>query len=304
MLAINYLRQTTAGGAAMDRGTSCRILVCLLLLAGLLLQPSCSSEFVYNRVDRIAQFYIKRYVDLDRDQSQFLKVNLESIKQWHRREELQGYRDFLNTVESDLQQDISGATVAGWVDYLRQAYNDIRDKVLPPMIEVAGTLTTAQVEELAANMEKRNREQEKEYLTRDDTEYRKSAFDEMDDRLSGWLGRLTTEQKQRLQSAVSGLERLDRQWLDGRRAWQKQVIGELQRQPGWQARLTALVNNRSEYTQARDIAANHRNEQRIYAAVADVLNMRTDRQRRKLLEKLHDYQKDLAALQNYPHRSG
>ena len=100
------------------------------------------------------------------------------------------------------------------------------------------------------------------------------------------------------------IERLDREWLNSRRAWQKQIISELQRKPGWQARLTALVKDRAEYTGKRDIAANNRNEQRVYNAVADVLNMRTERQQRKLLEKLHDWKKDLAELQNYRQKSG
>ena len=300
MVIINKI----APGAATSDAAIKKSLVCLLLFAVLLSQTSCSNEFIYNRVDRIAQFYIERYVDLDRDQSQFLKVNLESIKQWHRREELQGYLEFLDTVESDLRHDISGVTVAGWVERLRLAYNDIRDKVLPPMIEMAQTLTSDQIQELSANMEKRNRKLEKEYLSRDDSEYREHAYDEMDDRLSDWLGRLTAEQKQRLHTAVNGLERLDREWLAGRRSWQKQVIDELQRKPGWQARLTDLVKNRTEYSSERDIAANHRNEQRIYNAVADVLNMRSDRQQQKLQEKLHDWQKDLAQLQNYPQKSG
>ena len=279
------------------------LLVLSIIVSGLVVQ-SCSSQFIYDRIDRIAQFYIERYIDLDREQSDFLKVNLESLKEWHRRKELKSYQLFLDKIESDLQSDISGETVAGWVEQLRQAYNAVLDKALPPMIEMARTLTESQVRELAANMEKRNGKLEKEYLSRDEKEYRESAFDEMDDRLDDWLGRLTADQKQRLRTAVSGLERLDRQWLNSRRSWQKQLIGELQRKPGWQDRLTALVKNRTEYTRPQDIAANHRNEQRVYNAVADVLNMRTDRQQKKLLEKLRGWQKDLAALQNYRAKSG
>lgn len=278
-------------------------LVLIIICSGLLLQ-SCSNRFIYDRIDRIAQFYIERYIDLDREQSNILKVNLESLKDWHRQNELESYRVFLSKVESDIQSDVSGETVAGWVEQLRQAYNAVLVKALPSMIDMAQTLTDSQIRELAANMEKRNGRLEKEYLTRDDTEYRESAFDEMDDRLSDWLGRLTPEQKQRLRSAANGLERLDRQWLDSRRTWQKQVIGELQRKPGWQSRLTALVRNRSEYSRTQDIAADHRNEQRVCDAVADVLNMRTDRQQKKLVEKLHDWQKDLADLQNYRQKSG
>lgn len=285
-----------------QRLSSCRR-IWIIILAGLILQ-SCSSQFIYDRIDRIAQFYIERYIDLDKQQSNLLKVNLQSLKEWHRQEELKSYQQFLIEIESDLQKDISAETVAGWVQHLRQAYNQVRDRALPPMIEMAQTLTDSQIQDLADNMDKRNIKLEKEYLSRDDSEYRESAFDEMNDRLSEWLGRLTREQKHRLHAAVSGLERLDREWLDGRRSWQKQIIGELQRKPGWQSRLTDLVKKGNQYTDDQDIAANHRNELRVYEAVADVLNTRNDRQQHKLQEKLDNWKKDLAELQNYRQKSG
>jgi len=285
-----------------QRLSSCRR-IWIIILAGLILQ-SCSSQFIYDRIDRIAQFYIERYIDLDKQQSNLLKVNLQSLKEWHRQEELKSYQQFLIEIESDLQKDISAETVAGWVQHLRQAYNQVRDRALPPMIEMAQTLTDSQIQDLADNMDKRNIKLEKEYLSRDDSEYRESAFDEMNDRLSEWLGRLTREQKHRLHAAVSGLERLDREWLDGRRSWQKQIIGELQRKPGWQSRLTDLVKKGNQYTGDQDIAANHRNELRVYEAVADVLNTCNERQQHKLQEKLDNWKKDLAELQNYRQKSG
>ena len=87
--------------------------LCLCLLAG------CSSEFLYNRVDRLAQFYIERYIDLDRDQSRSLKVNLEGLKEWHRYNELSEYQDFLNQIETDIQLDITPETINGWMSKAR-----------------------------------------------------------------------------------------------------------------------------------------------------------------------------------------
>ena len=145
-------------------------LLCLFLLAG------CSSEFLYNRVDRLAQFYIERYIDLDRDQSNSLKVNLEELKEWHRQDELSDYRDFLNQIETDIQEDITRETVAGWMSNARSAYLRIRDKAIPSLIDVAATLTPAQVEEFSVKLEKRNRKLEKEYLSRDEAEFHKSIF--------------------------------------------------------------------------------------------------------------------------------
>jgi hypothetical protein len=267
-------------------------LLCLFLLA------ACSSEFLYNRVDRLAQFYIERYIDLDRDQSHSLKINLEGLREWHRQNELSEYRDFLNQIEKDIQDDITPESIAGWMSKARTAYFRIRDQAVPAFIEVAGTLTPAQVEKFSARLEKSNKKLEKEYLSRDETEYRESIYEAMDDRLGYWLGKLTDGQKQRLKETAGRMERLDARWLAGRRSWQRRVINELERKPGWQDRLTALIVNRTEYTARGDIDANHRNEQRIYAAVVDVMNMRTEKQQQKLLKKLLEWEGTLASLQN------
>jgi hypothetical protein len=274
-----------------------RLIALFLIPSAFLLLAGCSSQFVYDRIDRLAQFYIERYVDLDREQSSLLKVNLETIKEWHRREELSGYLEFLDRVETDLQAEVTGNTVAAWAVRLQEAYGQVRDHVVPVLIEVAATMSDTQVQEFAANMEKRNRDLEDELLARDDREYREEAYDEMTGRLSNWLGRLEPEQRQSIRQAVDQLERLDRAWLDERRDWQREVITELKREPGWQARLTALAVNRVEYANPQDLETNARNTRRIYTAVAEVLNARTERQRQKLAQRLQQWRRDLAALQ-------
>ena len=271
----------------------------LLFIMGLLclyLSGGCSSEFLYNRVDRLAQFYIERYVDLDRDQSHSLKINLEQLKEWHRRNELSEYQGFLHQIEMDIQGDITPETISGWMSSARTAYVRIRDQAVPALIDVAATLTPGQIEKFSARLEKRNRKLEKEYLSRDEAAYREYIVEEMDDRLSYWLGNLTDSQEQRLVQTADRIERLDARWLAGRRSWQRRVINELERKQGWKDRLKALIMDRTEYTDQEDIEANHRNEQRIYAAVADVLNMRTDKQQQKLLKKLQKWEGNLASL--------
>ena len=270
----------------------------LLIIIVSLVFSACSNQFIYDRIDRLAQFYIERYVDLDKAQSSLLYVNLAAIKEWHQQDELTSYLEFLDRIEMDIQTDITAATVTAWMEQLRLSYTQIRDRVVPALVQVAQTLTAVQIQEFTANMQERNQELEQEYLSRDETEYRASVYEEIEDRLGEWLGRLTPEQQQTLRQAVSGLERLDRQWLDNRRSWQQQIIAELDRQPGWEARLTALVVSRADYVRQDDIDANSRNEQRIYTAIAAVLNMRTDKQQLKLAQQVQRWRQDLAALRD------
>ena len=183
----------------MQRRTLLTIIILSLAFTG------CSNQFVYDRFDRLAQFYIERYVDLDKAQSSLLYINLAAIKEWHRQDELASYLKFLGRIETDIQAEITAATVASWVEQLRLSYAQIRDKVMPALVQVAQTLTAAQIEEFTAKMEERNQELEQEYLGRDETEYRDSVFEEMEDRLGEWLDRLTPEQQRTLQQAVSEL---------------------------------------------------------------------------------------------------
>ncbi|MFK8042540.1 DUF6279 family lipoprotein, partial [Congregibacter sp.] len=81
-----------------------------LLGALLLLLTACSgTTFVYNRLDIILPWYLDRYVDLDRSQSQVFDAQLEGLLEWHRREELPRYVEFLNTIDEDLKADLTVA---------------------------------------------------------------------------------------------------------------------------------------------------------------------------------------------------
>lgn len=271
----------------------------ILLLGTISLSlAGCSNQFIYNRIDRLAQFYIERYIDLDPAQASSLKVNLEAIKEWHRHDELAAYLGFLERVEAETHADVTAGTVAAWIKQLREYYSRIQDKVVPALVEVATTLTPAQIDAFARNMDKRQQESAKELLSRDEKEYREYVYKEIVKGLEEWLGKITPEQQQVVHQTAQELERLDRAWLDTRRVWQQQVLAELQRQPGWQERMTDLVKKRSDYSRQEDVVVNARNEQRIYAAVAAVLNTRTPRQSEKLMDKLQNWRRDLAALQS------
>ena len=258
----------------------------------------CSNQFIYNRLDRLAQFYIERYVALDPAQDSSLKVNLEAIKEWHRHDELAAYLEFLDRVEAETHAEVTAGTVAAWIQQLREYYSRIQDKVMPALVEVAATLTPAQIDEFARNLDKRQQDLAKELLSRDEKEYREYVYKEIVKGIEEWLGKVTPEQQQVIHQTAQELERLDRAWLDTRRAWRQQVLAELQRQPGWQERMTDLVKNRTDYSRQEDVVVNDRNEQCIYAAVAAVLNMRTPRQSVKLKDNLQKWRRDLAALQS------
>ena len=86
---------------------------CLLLT---LLLGGCSTSFTYNHLDWLIPWYVDDYVDLSRDQKQFLKGELAPILEWHREEELVRYIAILDQVENDLTHKVTAETVNSWVE--------------------------------------------------------------------------------------------------------------------------------------------------------------------------------------------
>ena len=61
-----------------------RLLTALLVL----LLTGCSTTFLYNRLNIILPWYMGTYVDLDRQQRDYLDELLDPFLTWHREEEL------------------------------------------------------------------------------------------------------------------------------------------------------------------------------------------------------------------------
>ena len=116
------------------------------------------------------------------------------------------------------------------------------------------------------------------------------------DSMQDYLGRLGREQKQVLENASTQLRRSDTIWLREREAWLQRLEVFMQRQPGWQAAVRDAVARRSEVVSAEYLELYDHNLGVIHAAVAEVLNSRTEAQDRRLRRKLSDLRRDLETL--------
>jgi len=269
--------------------------IVLLLLVGLL--AGCSNNFVYNQLDWLIPWYVDDYVDLSRDQKKLLKQQLEPVLSWHRGEELGRYIELIDRVEADLRNPLEAASVAAWLDEAVDAWNRIEERALPLAFAVGDELSAAQMQEFIDTLWRRQADLEEEFLPRSDEEYLAENYENFEDNLRDFLGRLTPEQEQTLRDAAAALIRFDGVWLAERRVWLEQLQNLLQtRQPGWgEAVRTALraqqQNHSAEYLQAYE-----HNQGVINSAVAEALNQRTEQQSRHLQQELDDLRRDLRKL--------
>lgn len=267
------------------------VLACLLGLT------ACSgTTFVYNRLDTILPWYVDDYVELNASQERQLEGILRPFLDWHRQQELPRYVELLNQVDSSLDHEVTPAELANIYDEMQVAWLRLEQESLDGLLELGESLSDAQVQEFLAYMWKRQDEYEEEYLTRSGSEYREEIYEGFADTLEDYLGRLTAEQQDRLRQATADFERADEVWLQERAAGIERLAVLLRREPGWQEQVREAVKRRAETVSPRYQQVYQHNLAAVFAAVAGVLNSRTERQDRYLREELAGLREDLETL--------
>ncbi len=270
-----------------------RVLVLVTLFTTL---AGCSNSFVYNQLDWLIPWYLDDYVDLNREQQRAFKEQLRALLRWHRSEELASYVAILDDIEADLSQPLTADQVEAWANQALAAYQRIEDRMLPIAFELGRDLSDEQMAEFIAKLQDDQQELEEKYLERSDEEYIEDTTENLSENLADFLGRLTEEQKSVIATAAAGLQRFDAAWLDERRQWNVTLTRLLQREPGWEeAVMTALRERDANRTESYRQSYSH-NAVIVNQTIADVLNLRTDRQSARLLDELGDLRRDLGKL--------
>jgi hypothetical protein len=129
-----------------------RIIGLLLLLAGL---QACSTlKLAYNQAPEAIWWYVSDYVDFRDNQRVLVKGELGSFQKWHRRTQLPGYLETLQTVRQRLPDTLDAAQACDLYADARtrmKALTAYTDRLSPGTLETLSTLDADQF----AGMEKR-----------------------------------------------------------------------------------------------------------------------------------------------------
>jgi hypothetical protein len=260
------------------------------------LLSGCSNTFIYNRLDWVIPWYVSDYLNLDSTQKKSFKTQLLPLLDWHRNEELQTYLVFLDSIESDLDKPITKAVVSAWADKLIAAYNRLKQRGIPLALNMGKQMSDLQLQYFIEDMYQRQEQLEEEYLTRSEEEFRQQTYDNFEEGASDFIGRLGKAQRLRLQQAAAEIKRFDEAWLAQRLSWLQHAEKILQREPGWQQEGRILLTSREEFESPAYKAANLHNEQVIYAAIADVIEARTEKQDKRVREEISNFRHDIEQL--------
>ncbi len=268
-----------------------------LAMVAVLLLTSCSgTTFLYNRLGYIIPWYVERYVDLDRQQKAFLKGELEPFLAWHRNIELPYYLELLSYVETTTQQPLTQESVRELYDRTSVIFDRLNAESVTWSIALGEKLDDEQLDEFMENLREKQLEYEEEYLPRSDEDYLQENIEEIIESFESFLGKLTKEQRATVAIEAPRLQRWDRLWLENRQQWLDDLAELLRREPGWQQRTLDMVAMQDKNFSEEYNAVFEHNIDVICALVAEVGNLRTEKQDRKARRKLAGYIEDVQTL--------
>lgn len=269
----------------------------LPLLACLALLVACSTtSFLYNRLDFLVPWYVDDYVALSPEQDRELERLLQPFLRWHRYQELPRYAALLAQVDDMLDAPLTLADAELLSREVEIASDRIQTRSLDWLLPMGAGLSDDQVVELIDNLREKQQELEEEYLERDLEEYREDTYERLLDNCQDYLGRLDPAQREVLEAAVAELRRFDHLWLEERSRWTVRLEGLLQREPGWQQAVREAVADRWQSSSEDYRAIYQHNLRTIQGALVAVVDMRSERQDRRLRRKLSNLREDFLAL--------
>lgn len=283
------------------------LLMSALVLSALLVLGGCSTTRLgYEQAPRLLTWWLDGYLDLGSAQTAQVRQQLQGVHDWHRRQELPAYVALLRQMQALGAAPVSAPQVCALVEPLRAAAQRLAVQTGPLAASLLPTLTPAQQQHLAAQLDKRDREWREEWLDGTPAERLERRLKKARERAEDFYGRLSDAQRNLLR------QRLAESTLDIELSWR-----ERQRR---QQDLLALVrehagSSRASHVQAEWLAWWQRSLDSPDAAyraqlarlqteacenLAELHNLATPSQRQRLVAKVQGYEVDLRALMPTP----
>jgi len=275
-----------------------KILKKFALIALIFLTGCSSTTFVYNWIDYLLPWYFASYVDLSRDQKNYLDELLIPFFSWHRHEELPRYAEIINSVEGLLDSEVKVENIALITLDVEESWFRLEDGLLLRIIPLAKDLTDEQINNFLQVMQTKTIESENKYLKRNDQAYQKDNYNRLRKNLRRFIGTMSKEQLDLVKIASNNMRRTDTEWIQNRKKLVANLSSILQRKEGWEKRFIVithrddLVSKNYRDTYAYNIDLTHN-------LIAAILNTRTEKQDKKLRAQLSKYQADIETLINH-----
>jgi len=265
-------------------------LILVLFLGG------CSSiTFIYNQFDNLFPWYLESYVDLDRDQKQYLDELLTPFFQWHRVEEMPKYAQIIGDLELAINDEVDIENIALITHNVEESWFRLEDQMIMWATPLARELSDEQITKFIQVLKTKTTQSEKKLLLRNDQVYQSDSFKSLRKNLRRFMGSLTKDQLELVKITSQEMRRVDAERIQSRKAFNEKLSLILQREQGWEERLKKITHN-DELVAENYQSTYAFNTDLIQQLLVAILNSRNDKQDKKLRTQLSRYKADINSL--------
>jgi hypothetical protein len=274
----------------------------VFLLLPLLLLCSCSVKLLYNNADRFIRWEVSDLVDFDRQQQTYFDGQLAHVLYWHRRTQLPLYAELFASMPQRAAQGISTDQFAAFTTTAEGWGGSIEGRMLPVATQILLSLSPRQVQQLPQRLDKANAEFLEDEQGKTLEQDRKRWGNAVAKGYRRFIGRLTSEQRQYLQTKALSYQSERDLWVAYRKRWQAQMLTQLQ---SWAVQevsaqqfadfMVELSTNRQAYTGEFE-AVGEANRRLAAEVSAWLLSNLTPAQQDKFSDMMEDIAGDLREL--------
>jgi hypothetical protein len=202
----------------------------LLLIALTVMVAGCSSiRFTYNHGDTLMYWWLNNYLDLDSDQSGWVKKDIDNLFQWHRKTQLKDYTQLLANGQRQLAGNLTQADLMSDYRDIKARTELLAYKALPELADLARSVRPEQIAQMEKKFAKNNEDYRKKFMRGDLEDRQKARFKKSMEQFDLWFGRFSSEQEAVLRKA-SDARVLDNDiWMDERIRRQKHIVAVLRK---------------------------------------------------------------------------
>lgn len=274
---------------------SCRLLFITLIL----LLSGCAVKFIYNQLDWLIPWYLDDYVSLNSSQEKLFQERLQSYLDWHRKQQLPVYADFLDWVAMSSENGLSLKEIDELQARIEDLSAQLFARLAPALQDSFADLSDEQVTELFANLEQENEDYVEQFIETPEHKQRRKRVREVRKFIERWTGTLDEEQMKLIQLWSQDYALMGAEFMQSRVAWQQRLRYIMQRRDErsyLEQALHEIFSTRRRIRTQEYEKKLRENENLLKQLYLQLDKSLTQKQRSRMISKLKNYAADFREL--------
>ena len=197
----------------------------MALMAALTLLAACSSlRLAYNNGDTLLYWWLDGYVDLNAEQKDWVKKDIDKLFQWHRKTQLEDYIQILQTGQRQLAGNPGVDDLLGDFTEIRKRTERLLQQAKPELADLARSLQPEQIATLEKKFASNLDDFRKKNMKGDREAQQQFRYKKAMEQFELWFGRFNAEQEAQIRKASDARPLDNTIWLAERQRRQRAIV--------------------------------------------------------------------------------